>query len=267
MRDAHGRVGGVDGLAAGTARPVHVDLELVGIDVDVDRIGFGQHGDRCRARVHPPLALGGRDPLHAVRPRLVLQPCPRVTALHDERDIAEAAHLGRLPRQHLEAPTAQLRVPAVHLEQVARPQVGLVAALGAADLHDDVLAVVGVSWDEQLLERGLELGEARLTLGELALEVLAHLRVRLGREQLAGVGDVGLRPPVLAVGVDNRLELGVPAPGVARGRLIPARVELGQLRLELLELGLEVDQVFEHATRVPAGLRDAGGPCVSAARS
>ena len=172
-----------------------------------------------------------------------------------------------MPRQHLEAPTAQLRVSAVHLEQIARPQVGLVAALRAADLHDDVLAVIGVSGDEQLLERGLELGEARLTLGELALEVLAHLRVRLGREQLPGVGDVDLRPPVLAVGVDHRLELGVPASGVARGRLIPARVELGQLRLELLELGLEVNQVFEHATRVPAGLRDAGGPSVSAARS
>ena len=61
----------------------------------------------------------------------------------------------------------QLGVALVHPEQVAGPEVGLVAALGAADLDDHVLAVVGVPRDEQLLEVLLELGEPGLLLGDL----------------------------------------------------------------------------------------------------
>src|SRR5262249_46987979 len=86
---------------------------------------------------------------------------------------------------------------------------------------------------------------------QLSLEVLAHLGVGLAREQLTRVGDVGFGAAVLTVRVDHRLQLCVAAPGVARGGLVPARVELGQLRLERLELGLQVSQVLEHAPRVP----------------
>src|SRR4030095_9026112 len=140
-----------------------------------------------RAGRHPTLALRRRHALYAMGTGFVLEPRPRVRAFHDERDVAVPAHLGRLARQHFEAPPSHLGVPAVHLEQVARPEVGLVAALRAADLHDHVLTVVGVPRDQQLLERCLELGEAALALGELALQVFAHLRVALRRQQLAGV--------------------------------------------------------------------------------
>ena len=80
VRDAHRRVGGVDGLAAGAARPEHVDHEVVGIDLDVDLVGLGQDGDGRGTGVDPPLALGRGHPLHPVRPALVLQSRPRVLA-------------------------------------------------------------------------------------------------------------------------------------------------------------------------------------------
>ena len=47
-----------------------------------------------------------------------------------------------------------LGVALVHLEQVAGEEVGLLAALGAADLDDDVAAVVGVLGQEQDLQLG-----------------------------------------------------------------------------------------------------------------
>ena len=65
-------------------------------------------------------------------------------------------------------------------------------------------------------------------------------------EHLVRVGELGLGRPVLPVRVDDRLELGVPPPGLARGRLIAGGVDLRESRLELLELGLQVGQVFEH---------------------
>src|SRR5262249_23258775 len=152
--------------------------------------------DRRRARVHPTLALGDRYALHPVRSGFVLESSPGVRALHDEGDVAVATHLGRLAREHFEIPPAQLGVPAGHLEEISRPEVRLVAAFGTPDLHDDVLAVVGIARDEQLSERRLELGDASFPLSQLALEVLAHLGVLLALEQLARVRDVRFGPAV-----------------------------------------------------------------------
>ena len=75
-----------------------------------------------RARVHPALALGDRHALHAVRPGLVLEPRPRVVALHHERDLAEAAHVGRLAVQHLELPAVARRRTARTCGRGRRPR-------------------------------------------------------------------------------------------------------------------------------------------------
>ena len=145
------------------------------------------------ARVHAALALGDGHPLHPVRPGFVLEPRPRVLALDHERDLAKAAHVRRLARELLDLPAVLLGVVLVHPVEVAGPEVGLLATLGAADLDDDVLAVVEILRDQQLLELGLELGSAPLLLLELTPEVLAHLGVGLGREHLVRVGEVGSR--------------------------------------------------------------------------
>ena len=84
---------------------------------------------------------------------------------------------------------------------------------------------------------------------DLALEVLAHLGVGLAAEHLARLGEVGLGGAPLAVGVDDRPQLGQP-PARGRGRLLVAgRVELGELALQLLHLGLELRESFEHAVQ------------------
>ena len=51
MGDAHGRVGGVHTLPAGTGRAEHVDTQVVGVDLDVDLLGLGQHEDPGRGGV------------------------------------------------------------------------------------------------------------------------------------------------------------------------------------------------------------------------
>jgi hypothetical protein len=140
----------------------------------------------------------------------------------------------------------------VHVEEIAGPDVRLFAALGPTDLDDHVLAVVGVTWHEQLPELALQTLELALLLVHLDAQVVAHLRVLLGRQELPGVVDVRHRRAVRAVPVDDRLQLGVPTTGSARGGLVARRVDLGQARLELLELGLQVGEVLEHRARVPS---------------
>ena len=99
---------------------------------------------------------------------------------------------------------------------------------------------------EQLPELHVEVGEPGVLGVDLRLEVLAHLGVVLRREQLAGVREIAFRSAVLAVRVDDRLDLGVATAGFARGVLVAGRVDLRQPRFELLELGLQFGEPIEH---------------------
>ena len=83
-------------------------------------------------------------------------------------------------------------VALVHVEQVAGPEVALLAAFPAADLDDDVLALVGVAGHEQLADPRVERGEVRFLGLDLAREVVAHLGVVLVGEHLSHVAEVGL---------------------------------------------------------------------------
>ena len=72
--------------------------------------------------------------------------------------------------------------------------------------------------------------------------------------------------PVLPVRVDDRAQLGDPPPRFRGRALVARRVELGELRLELLQLGLEVDQTFEHGTQGTEAVPSATAPSRGAAR-
>ena len=91
------------------------------------------------------------------------------------------------------------------------------------------MPVFGSLRHEQLADTGVELGELSVLRVDLRREVLAHLGVFLTGEQLARVGEVGVGVAVLAVRLDDRLELGVPTTGVARGTLVTGGVDLRQL--------------------------------------
>ena len=101
------------------------------------------------------------------------------------------------------------RVALVHPEQIASEQVGLLTTLGAADLHDHVLAVVGVLREQeqlQLLGEAFDVGLGRSDLVAQQSDVAVSLAEELlGRSQIVGA--------VLQVAIahDDRLELAVAA--------------------------------------------------------
>ena len=156
VRDPHGRVRRVDRLPAGAGRAVDVDLEVVGVDLDLDLLRLGQHGHRRGGGVDPALGLGGRHALDAVRAALVLQADVGVGALDDEDGLVDPVLVGLVLGQHLDLPLVHRGVAQVHVVEVAREEVGLVAADGAADLHDHVAALVGVLRQQQGLHALLE---------------------------------------------------------------------------------------------------------------
>src|SRR6266403_5131550 len=58
VRDAHGGVRGVHGLAAGTGRAEGVDAQVLGFDFDVDVVGFREYGYGGGRGVNAALLLG-----------------------------------------------------------------------------------------------------------------------------------------------------------------------------------------------------------------
>ena len=73
VRDPHRRVGRVDRLTAGPGAPVHVDLEIVLIDVDLDIVDLGEYRHGRRRGMDPALGLGLGDALNAMRSAFELE--------------------------------------------------------------------------------------------------------------------------------------------------------------------------------------------------
>ena len=73
VRDAHGGIGRVHGLPAGAGRAKRIDAQILGLDLDVNFVRFGQHRHRGRGSVNAALLLGGRDALHAMHAAFIFQ--------------------------------------------------------------------------------------------------------------------------------------------------------------------------------------------------
>ena len=151
-----------------------------------------------------------------------------------------------LLREHFELQAAALGESLVHAEEVSGPEVRFLAALGALDLDDDVAALVGIARQQELADLGRELLDDVRLLVDLRLQVLAHLVVGFGREQLVGVVETGRRFFPGAIRGDERLQLGVPASGVARGAPVARCEDPGKVGLQPLELALEFFELLEH---------------------
>src|SRR5690606_24554291 len=110
---------------AGTGRPVHVDPQVVVVDLDVDLLRLGHHQHAGGRGVDPPLGLGDRDALHPVHAALELEVGPdalarlgRALVLEGDRDVLVAAQVGGGGVDDLGLPAAPLGVAQVHPDQV-----------------------------------------------------------------------------------------------------------------------------------------------------
>ena len=152
-----------------------------------------------------------------------------------------------------------LREPPVHLEQLPRPQGGLLAACAGADLHDQVLAVVGVLRHQELFQlrpqrrrpaprpaaasssRKASISGSASARGQSRASAaccLAARYSRYGRDDLLQLGEampsdaqslgVGERPRAAAISAATCLVAGLDLARVVRrnrrhGPIIPAR--------------------------------------------
>ena len=74
MGNADRALGFIDMLTAGTGGTVGIDLEVIGVKLEVDLLDLGQDGDRCGRGVYPAAGLRDRDALDAMPAGFKLEP-------------------------------------------------------------------------------------------------------------------------------------------------------------------------------------------------
>ena len=228
--DPHRRIGGVDMLAPGTRRAVHVDIEVVLVDGDFYFIDLSEHGNGGRGGVDSALALGDRHALHSMRPAFEVQPFPRIVSSdHDDRGI-DATECTMTYRELLHSPSSPLGIGAIHSQQISGEQVGLLATLCSAHLHDHGTAGIGVGRYQQgprlhieFCEIGIDPHDFCIEFGPLVdVGAVAHLDGRLTiAEKATPSGN----------SISNRHQL--PMPGSDRAQCCGIGRSVGHGRLEL----------------------------------
>src|SRR5437667_2295314 len=93
MRDAHGRVGRIDGLAAGAGGAEGVDAQVFGVNLNVDVFSFGKNSDGYRRGMPSPLLFCFRNALHAMYAAFVFK--ARIDAIALNHGRSEERRVGK----------------------------------------------------------------------------------------------------------------------------------------------------------------------------
>ena len=134
----------------------------------------------------------------------------------------------------LQGPAPALRVAAVHAQQVAREERGLVPAGAGADLEVDVADVGGVGRYQPAAQLLFETAAFLLGLGQLLPGQGSQLSVAVALvHHLPRLGDAGQGVAVTPVVLDERAQLGVLPRELAKARLILRRRGFGEQPGEL----------------------------------
>ncbi|OIQ81230.1 hypothetical protein GALL_370110 [mine drainage metagenome] len=227
-------------LAAGAAGAIGVDAQVGGVDVDVhDLIHFRHDGDGAGRGVDASLGLGFRHPLHAVAAGLEFQFRVGTEPIDFGNDFPVPANFRFAGRNHFHAPTLALGIAAVHAEQVAGEQGGLVAAGTGADFQEDAAFVVGIPGQQQLLQlqrRGFQLFTPKP-------DFLGHEIPHFGvMGHFFRVGNIGFDLLVGPVPFDDRAEFGMFARQLAVVVHVGRGVLAGQQQIEFFQALAEVRQ-------------------------
>ena len=184
MDDAHGRIGLVDVLSAGTARTHGLDLQIIHVDLEILFFDLRRHQHGCRRRVDAPLALGLRHTLHTVAARLKFQPAIHAVSADLAGYQGESAGIALIHLDRLHAPSSGLGVFGIHAEQISGKDVAFVAAGRAAHFQKSIVRIVRVFGDEEHFQLLQQLFLLRLQFLDLHPGHLPHFLVFLMQQRL-----------------------------------------------------------------------------------
>ena len=206
-------------------------------DLDVDLVGLGQHRDGRSGGVDAAAGFGGRHPLHAMHAAFVLEPAVGAAALDADDDVLDAALAGLAERHQLDLPALALGKARVQRYRSPANSAASSPPVPARISSMTLRSSFGILRDEQQLQLVGEALLADVEIVELLEREVAHLGIA-ALDQLFGAGDLGGDRLVLAVLLDERLDLGERLGLLAVLVGIALHLRGAERRHQLLVLGL-----------------------------
>ena len=118
------------------------------------------------------LGLGRGYALDAVDAAFEFKKLVGFFARHVKNDFFKSTHIGGAGAHDLDPPATRFRVTAIHAEEIASKDIGLVATSTTAYFHNGVTTVGGIRGDH---ETEHVVGEAVALVGERLDFLLGHL--------------------------------------------------------------------------------------------
>ena len=232
-------------LTARAGGTVDLHLHVLGPDVHLCCLHLRQNGHGGRGGVDASAGFGLRHALDPVDAGFKFHPGVGARSVDHEVGLLHAAKLGLAVVQQLNRPALGGSVHRVHPEQAVGKQGALLAADAAADLHDDVLPVVGVLGQEQDAELVLQC--LALLLGGLilVLQKLLHFGLLAHHGQRLVHRGPGLLPG--AEGLHHGLQLPLLAQIPCRQLRVRVKIRLLASGAELVVFVFQKGQFFFHA--------------------
>jgi len=165
-------------LTARTGGAEGIDAQVLHIQCKVHLLCLRHHRNGGGGGVDATLGLGLRYTLYPVHPALVLETVIRTRAVHRDDGFLYAAKFGLVQVEHFQCPATVLGVHGVHAQQTVGKQSSFLAAGTAADLHDDVFAVVHVLGQQQNFEIIFQLCHILTFFADFLLYHLLEVRVQ-----------------------------------------------------------------------------------------
>ena len=178
MGHTDGAGGLVDVLTARTGGAEGVNAQVLHIQRKVHLLCLRHYRHGGGGGVDAALGLGLRHTLHPVHPALVLEAVICACTVHRDDGFLYAAKFGLVQVEQFQRPTTVLGVHGVHAQQAVGKQGGFLAAGTAADLHDDVFAVVHVLGQQQNFEIIFQLCHILTFFADFLLYHLLEVRVQ-----------------------------------------------------------------------------------------
>ena len=148
-------------LAAGARGLIGVDLEIRRPNLHLRVVLYlRQDGDRCGARVNPPLCFRGRDALNAVHSGFVLQDAIGLISVDRKNDLFIASSVTQTLRNEFHLHSGPFGKAHIHAREIAGKDRSFVASGTGADFHEDVLGIVGILRHHQRRQLFFERGGA-----------------------------------------------------------------------------------------------------------
>ena len=135
----------------------------------------------------------------------------------------------------------------IHTVNLSREQGSLVSACARADLHNNVLVIVGVFRQKQNLQGVLQLLDAGLRFVQLLFEHLAHFLIVLFFQHHKTLFHSLFTLFVFLISIDDRLQITLLLHQLPETLLITDHVRLIQLVHDILVTQKQVIQLVKHA--------------------